>query len=278
MAIRVMVNGLPGKMASEVARAVYRSDDFTLARFSFCSPRRKESFVPVDGVPFNVALVLPGQREDYILSTGEDDSWLVMVDYTRPDAVRGNVEFYCRHGCPFVLGTTGHDDRSALERLVQDSGNVAVIAPNMAKQIVAFQAMMQYAAENFPNSFAGYELEIKESHQKGKKDTSGTARAMADDFNQLGIPFAVGQIRSVREPSEQLAMGIPEDALSGHGWHTYTLNSADGTVLFRFTHNVNGRSIYAEGTLSALRFLQQKVDEGAQGRVFSMIDVLKSGF
>lgn len=37
-----------------------------------------------------------------------------------------------------------------------------MIAPNMCKQIVAFQATMQHMAENFPGAFDGYTMEIKE--------------------------------------------------------------------------------------------------------------------
>ena len=69
--------------------------------------------------------------------------------------------------------------------------------------------------------------------------------------------------------------GIPAEFLSGHGWHTYTLVSNDKTVKFEFTHNVNGRDVYAQGTLDALIYLDKKVAEGVQGQVFSMIDVLK---
>jgi 4-hydroxy-tetrahydrodipicolinate reductase len=125
-------------------------------------------------------------------------------------------------------------------------------------------------------------LDIVESHQKGKADTSGTAKAMVEKldgspgyFNQLGIPFRKDQIRMIREPEEQLRLGVPEDALTGHGWHTYTLHSEDGTVLFQFTHNVNGRDVYAKGTLDAIRYLQKKIDAGEKGKVYSMIDVLK---
>jgi len=38
---------------------------------------------------------------------------------------------------------------------------------------------------------------------------------------------------------------------------------------------VNGRDVYAAGTLDALRYLQRKVEAGERGKVYSMIDVLK---
>jgi len=38
---------------------------------------------------------------------------------------------------------------------------------------------------------------------------------------------------------------------------------------------VNGRDVYALGTIDALLFLAGKVEQGVKGEVFSMIDVLK---
>jgi 4-hydroxy-tetrahydrodipicolinate reductase len=173
------------------------------------------------------------------------------------------------------MGTTG-GDRTRLVQTVQESEVAAVIAPNMGKQIVAFQAMMEYAANTFPNVFKGYNLDIKESHQQGKADTSGTAKAMVGYFNQLGVPFDKDHIRMERDPAIQRSeWGVPEAYLSGHGWHTYAIRSEDETVFFQFTHNVNGRDIYARGTIDAIYYLAKKVDEGAKGQVFTMIDVLK---
>ena len=91
-----------------------------------------------------------------------------------------------------VVGTTGGNRDPIVDTSTVDIA--AVIAPNMAKQIVGFQAMMAYAAETFPGLFAGYELDIRESHQKGKADTSGTAKAMVGYFNRMGIPFTSDRI------------------------------------------------------------------------------------
>jgi 4-hydroxy-tetrahydrodipicolinate reductase len=173
------------------------------------------------------------------------------------------------------MGTTG-GDRQKLVQTVEQSDITAVIAPNMGKQIVAFQAMMEYASKTFPGVFNGYDLEIKESHQKGKADTSGTAKAMIGYFNALGTPFSKEQIVMERDPkTQQTQWGVPEAHLGGHGWHTYTLRSQDDTVFFQFTHNVNGRDIYARGTLDAIHYLAKKIEAGAKGQAFTMIDVLK---
>jgi len=53
------------------------------------------------------------------------------------------------------------------------------------------------------------------------------------------------------------------------------LFSEDQTVRFQFSHNVNGRLVYASGTMDALLFLSAKVKTGIKGKMFTMIHVLK---
>jgi 4-hydroxy-tetrahydrodipicolinate reductase len=271
--ITVMVNGIPGKVACTVAGHVQGDRRFRLIPCSFTGPEIQEHAYALEDTA--IRLIRPDGREAAVRELRETHGDFLSVDYTHPSAVNANANFYCRHGLPFVMGTTG-GDRQQLEETVRSAGVAAVVAPNMAKQIVGFQAMMEYAAQTFPDLFKGYSLAIRESHQKGKADTSGTARAMVRYFNRLGIPFTEDQIVMERDPQVQKTRwAIPEGHLAGHGWHTYTLVSADGTVRFEFTHNVNGREIYALGTLDALLYLRDRVAAGERGRMFTMIDVLK---
>ena len=272
--IKVMVNGIPGNMACNVANLIIADERFDLVLQSLTGPEITARQYKEAGVTIN--LIQPDEREPAIHEIRANEGSFIIIDYTHPSAVNGNAEFYCQHNLPFVMGTTG-GDRQLLEKTVSDSSNAAVIAPNMAKQIVGFQAMMEYAAQSFPDLFKGYTLCVKESHQKGKADTSGTAKAMVKVFNQLGVSFSSDEIIKEREPDVQLKeWGIPEEHLQGHGWHTYTLTSEDSTVRFEFTHNVNGRDVYAQGTLDAVSYLDDKVKQGAQGLVYTMTDVLKA--
>jgi len=56
-------------------------------------------------------------------------------------------------------------------------------------EVVAFQAMMELMADNFPGVFSGYQLQVVESHQRNKADTSGTAKAVVQSFNEMGVEF-----------------------------------------------------------------------------------------
>jgi 4-hydroxy-tetrahydrodipicolinate reductase len=273
--IKVMVNGIPGDMAVNVARHILNDERFALLPFSLTGPEIQEAKHKIE--TNTIRLLKPEAREQAIDDLKQTEGAFLSVDYTHPSAVNANAAFYCKHQLPFVMGSTG-GDRSQLEACVRASSISAVIAPNMAKQIVGFQAMMEYAAQTFPDLFKGYALEIKESHQKGKADTSGTAKAMVRYFNQMGLSFSEDEIIKERDPQVQSAQwGIPQEYLAGHGWHTYALISGDKTVRFEFSHNVNGRDVYARGTLDAILFLEARVSERAQGKVYTMIDVLKNG-
>jgi 4-hydroxy-tetrahydrodipicolinate reductase len=272
--IKVMVNGIPGDMATILARHILADDRFELLPYSLTGPEIQAAEHKVEAI--SVRLLKPDEREKFVAEIAQKELAFLSTDYSHPSAVIANAEFYCKYRLPFVMGTTG-GDRNRLEETVRESSICAVIAPNMAKQIVGFQAMMEYAAQSFPDLFKGYTLEIKESHQKGKADTSGTAKAMVRYFNRMGLRFEENQILKERDPEIQSSRwGIPEKYLAGHAWHTYTLISGDQTVRFEFVHNVNGRDVYAQGTLDALLYLSARVSEGASGQAYTMIDVLKN--
>lgn len=271
--IGIMINGLPGNVASIIAGHVLKDNRFQVLPYSLTGPDIDAAQCTISGIP--IELIKPADRETGMDTIQRRMGDVISVDFTHPSAVNDNADFYCRRGLPFVMGTTG-GDRDALMRTVTQSATCAVIAPNMAKQIVGFQAMMAYAADTFPGIFKGYSLSVRESHQTGKADTSGTAKAMVAYFNRMGVDFSTDAIAMERDPKVQREQwGIPEDYLSGHGWHTYRLTSPDRTVVFEFQHNVNGRDVYAEGTMDAASFLHRRVEAGISGRVYSMIDVLK---
>lgn len=270
--IKVMVNGIPGNMSVKAAEHILADERFELLPYALTGAEISEKEYRIGNK--TVRLVRPDERENMLAEIKAAHGDFISVDYSHPSAVNANAEFYATHLLPFVMGTTGGDRKKLIES-VANSPISAVIAPNMAKQIVGLQAMMEYAAKNFPGLFEGYSLMVRESHQKGKADTSGTAKAIVACFNQMGIPFSEDSIVKERNPEiQQKIWGISEDYLGGHGWHTYTLTSDDGTVKFEFVHNVNGRDIYAKGTLDAIVYLSEKIRQGIRGKVFSMIDVL----
>jgi len=271
--INVMINGLPGNVAKKMAEFAIDDKRFNIIPFSLTGQEIQEKTVTVGNLEFE--LVKPDIRDAKIMQITTEFNPFISIDYTHPSAVNTNAEFYTQNALPFVMGTTG-GDRDQLEHLVKNGSTPAVIAPNMAQQIVGFQAMMEYAAKTFPDLFKGYTLEVCESHQKGKADTSGTAKAVVTSFNQLGVNFDVNDIQMIRDPDiQENEWHILKEHLTGHGWHTYTLKANDGSALFEFKHNINGRDIYVSGTFDAVLFLHTKMTQKESSqKLYTMIDVL----
>ncbi len=197
----------------------------------------------------------------------------VAIEYSTPNSALENISYFCEKGISFVSGTTGYDMDEG-KRLVENSKINAVIAPNMAVPIVLIQKALEDLAKEFPESLEGFNLTVSESHQATKKDQSGTARAFLPHFENLGCGMDSAPISSIRSPEKQRELGVPEAHLSGHGWHWYRLVSEDESTVLELSHQVNGRRIYAEGTLKALDYLMSKVEQKRHGTVWSMRDVL----
>lgn len=282
--VRVMVNGMPGPMATAAAEACLRKG-LKLAPTAMTGPEIEPCTITVadkvTGKSSSVRLI-PSTEVDEIVASiagmkesfGEEN--LLAVDYTHPSAVNSNARFYKEQNLPFVMGTTGGDR----EQLLGDvEGHFCVVAPNMGKQIVAMQAALEDLASKYPAAFGGYKLHVRESHQKTKADTSGTAKAVVDSLKTLAADpdFTYDDIEMIRDDVEAVEFGVPPDAMKGHAFHTYTLTSPDGSVEFQLKHNVAGRTVYAEGTADAVKFLAGKLRTEKRPRVFNMINVLEQG-
>ncbi|MFY9191176.1 MAG: 4-hydroxy-tetrahydrodipicolinate reductase [Lawsonella sp.] len=106
-----------------------------------------------------------------------DNEVQVVIDFTHPDAVMGNLEWVIKHGIHAVVGTTGFTE----ERLAQvktwcdDNPDVGVlIAPNFAISAVLCMSFAEQAAKFFES------VEVIELHHPDKADApSGTANTTA---------------------------------------------------------------------------------------------------
>ena len=129
-----------------------------------------------------------------------------------------------------------------------------MIAPNMGKPIVVFQAMIDSAAKAFPNALKGYKLDVVESHQTGKADTSGTAKAVVESMGGLGLNGSTEKIQMIREPEQQVAeMGVPKEHLGHHAFHTYVFEREAREFQ---SHHSNTTSITLSLTSSRIVYAQ----------------------
>lgn len=131
--IRVLVNGALGRMGSEVCKKVYSEADLELVG----AVDIKEGTVPLgDGVKVTTDLVAA-------IEAAKPD---VVVDFTRPDVVMGNLRKMLPLGVHAVVGTTGFSDADLKEvdELARKHNTSLLIAPNFALGAVV---MMKLACE-----------------------------------------------------------------------------------------------------------------------------------
>ena len=269
----IMVNGAPGRMAKAIASTVVaRYGASHLLPFSLTGPDSEE------GSEFEgMALVRPQDVEDAWGSIEEEIAKrgrpCIAIDFTHPDAAASNAALYSRKTLPFVMGTTGSDPNALASSVLAGGDDMyALIAPNMARPIVLLQAMVAWAAREHPNSLKGFELSTVESHQAGKADVSGTALALVEQLDQLGLDDK--GIVPLRDEAAQLAFEVPEHALGAHAFHTYRIASSDDNLEVQIRHNVCGSQPYADGAIDAALFVAEKIQERNPKRVWSMIEML----
>lgn len=144
--IRVGVLGARGRMGSEVVRAVEAAKDM-------------EVVAAIDADDSLQALVDSGVQ--------------VVVDFTHPDVVMGNLEFCIATGIHCVVGTSGFDNAklAAVEQLLAAKPEVGVlVAPNFGIGAVLLMRFSEIAARYYESA------EIIELHHPRKADApSGTA-------------------------------------------------------------------------------------------------------
>jgi 4-hydroxy-tetrahydrodipicolinate reductase len=130
----------------------------------------------------------------------------VAIDFTRPDAVIGNVERCLEAGVPVVIGTTGFDT-AAVDALAREAGLPCFFAPNFSQGAALLMRLAEEAAKTFPRA------EIVELHNERKRDApSGTAKLTAE---RMGTDPA---IHSVRLPGlvahQEVIFGGPGEMLT----------------------------------------------------------------
>ena len=151
MTIKVAVLGAKGRMGATTVGAINEAADLEL-----------------------VAALDLGDDLNTLVTSGAQ----VVVDFTHPESVMGNLDFAISHGVSVVVGTTGFD-AAKLETikgwLAANPEVGALIAPNFGLGAVL---MMQFAAQA---SKYFESVEIIELHHPNKADApSGTASRTAE--------------------------------------------------------------------------------------------------
>ncbi|MXP22419.1 4-hydroxy-tetrahydrodipicolinate reductase [Gordonia sp. HNM0687] len=228
--IRVGVLGSGGKVGQAIVAAVEAADDMDFT-------------VGVDkGDP---------------LEAFTESNTSVVVDFTHPSAVMGNLEFLINNGIHAVVGTTGFTE----ERLDQvrgwlgDNPGVGVlIAPNFAIGAVLSMRFAAQAARFYDS------VEVIELHHPHKADApSGTAYRTAKLIGEARDKAGLGPSPDATTDELEGARGGVVDGVHVHAVrlaglvaHQEVLLGTEGETL-TIRHDSMDRSSFAPGVLLGVR-------------------------
>ncbi|MER0105449.1 4-hydroxy-tetrahydrodipicolinate reductase [Corynebacterium sp. KPL2895] len=234
MAIKVGILGAQGRVGKAIVEGANAEDDLEL-----------------------VAEISRGDDLQHLV----DNHAEVIVDFTQPDSVMGNLEFCIANGIHCVVGTTGFD-KERLEQVEQwtrqeGAGNV-LIAPNFAISAVMTMVLAKQAAKFFETA------EVIEFHHPTKLDApSGTAIHTAEAIAQARRDADLGEMPDATEKSLDGARGanvdgIPVHAVRTRGMvaHEEVIFGAQGQSL-TIRQDSYDRSSFTPGVLVGVREIAQ---------------------
>jgi hypothetical protein len=231
--------GAGGDMTSVAMRHSLAAGDLQISPLAISEPGKPADKYKVEGKSF---AAIPGDHIDAIrplIDLHRDaEQEIIGVDFSREIVEREdkkinvaptkNIALCADLGFSgYILGSTMVES-DVVRGVAKERGIRSMQITNMAFPVIAFQQFMRGYAVSNPNYFAGHRILGTESHQAKKgKDKSGT---MDSVFREAMVPLGLegatyDEMWAIRNPETQRALGVPERALPGHGWHIYAITS-----------------------------------------------------
>lgn len=163
----------------------------------------------------------------------------VVIDFTAPHCVVGNIEACVRAGKNMVVGTTGwYGELDRVRRLVEQNKTGLVYSPNFSIGVNVFFDVARVAAAALRQGYSG---QIFERHHAHKKDApSGTAIEMQKIVQEASGGAKPLEITSFREGEVV-------------GLHELVFESANDRIYL--CHDAKSRRAFAEGAVLAAEWL-----------------------
>ena len=192
-----------------------------------------------------------------------------VIDFASVKAVDNLLDFIEEKKIPSVICTTGLSEEQ-IGRINELSKNTAILrSANMSLGINTLSKVLAQIAPKL--RAAGFDIEIVEAHHRRKLDApSGTAILLADAVNEnMDEKLTYTYDRSKRhEPRRADEIGL--SAVRGGtivGDHDVIFAGEDEVITF--SHRAYSRKIFANGAISAAKFLQ-----GKTAGLYDMSDVI----
>lgn len=248
--LRVMVNGSDGRMGSEVVKAVHADKELEVVGGVSITNIGEDvgTAAGIGALGFSIQSDLKTA-----LDTCKPD---VVVDFTTPLVIYGNVKTCIEAGVNVVVGTTGLTEaqREDLRTMAEAKGVSVFIAPNFSIGAVLMMKLSAEAAPYLPDT------EIIELHHNNKLDApSGTAIMTANKI--AAARAAAGAIPAPDKTHESLDgargakvgdIAIHSVRLPGYVAHQQVLFGGYGELL-TIRHDSMDRKSFMPGVILAVK-------------------------
>ena len=168
----------------------------------------------------------------------------VCIDFTRPDAVIGNLRKISKFGKNVAIGTTGWGDKlEEAEKIVRQNNIGLIHASNFSIGVNVFFRIVENAAK-IMNKFNDYDVYGYELHHSKKLDSpSGTAKAIEKILAQ-----------NIRRKKEINFTSVRSGNIPGT--HAVGFDSTADTIELK--HVARNREGFAAGALMAAEWIRNK--------------------
>jgi 4-hydroxy-tetrahydrodipicolinate reductase len=245
--IAVVVTGACGKVGRNVVRAIAAESDMRVVAAVDRKRVGQDAGTAAGIAPLGIAIT-----DDLAAAIGSTHPQ-VMVDFTAPDAVKGNVGIALKKHVACVVGTTGLTpaDLAEIGALCREHGTPALVAPNFAIGAVLMMEFAAQAAKHFSSA------EIIELHHDQKLDApSGTALKTAEMMRHVEGTLIGGDAEKAddRAPRGQAAgqIRIHSVRLPGLVAHQEVIFGGLGQTL-TIRHDSISRDSFLPGVLLGVR-------------------------
>ena len=263
--IKVLVSGANGRMGREVLRAITQDPECEIV----ATVDIKAAWEDVGEI---LGLGKSGVKMESDLEAAiKNHKPQVMVDFTHPKSVVGNVMTALRNGVIPVVGTTGitETDLAMIRTFCEENKATCFICPNFSIGAVLMMRFAQEAARYLPH------CEIIEMHHDQKLDApSGTALRTAElistvrDSMPQGHPDEVEKLSGSRG-GDFSGIRMHSVRLPGYVAHQEVIFGGLGQTL-SIRHDSISRESFMPGVVLACKHILT-----ANGLIYGIEDLLK---
>jgi len=195
----------------------------------------------------------------------------VVIDFSSPAAIKGNVSLALSYKTGLVVGTTGLNQKE-IKLLKKASMKIPILySSNMSLGVNLLFELVKKTSSVLKD--IDYDIEISETHHKHKKDApSGTAISLGEIAAEgRKISFSKNKILNRTSKSKNRKIGHIGFAVvrGGEIAGEHTVSFIGDNDRIDLLHKATNRSIFVKGAIEAAVFLSKQ-----KKGLYSMKDVL----